>query len=148
MEEILDENEANSDTGLVISEKSKTVLAEAVKWSRFMAIMGFIGLGLMLIGALVVISMPSKGFGNSQFGSSLGLMYLVMAVIYFFPLYYLYNFSDKMRKGLRETSQLSLDEAFVFLKKHYKYIAILTIVIMSIYILAIIIGIVTAGMMR
>ena len=40
-----------------------------------------------------------------------------------------------MKNGLDQGAQMSVDEGFAFLRKHYQYIGIMTIVIISIYIL-------------
>jgi len=68
------------------------------------------------------------------------VIYLIIAVIYFFPIYYLYNFSVKMKKALLSDDQTLLRNAFEDLKSHYKFVGIFTIVILSLYLLMFLIG--------
>jgi len=138
-----------SSTELNISNQSKGYLLEAAKWANFLAIVGFVGLGLMVLLGLVVMllgtSMPGFSAGGAQIGV-LGIIYLVMAAIYFFPTLYLYRFAQKMKVALNSTSQDNLELGFENLKSFYKFIGIFMIVIISIYVLAFIIGIIGASL--
>ncbi|MEZ4798560.1 MAG: hypothetical protein R2809_02045 [Flavobacteriales bacterium] len=70
------------------------------KWGKFLAIIGFIGIGFMLIGAVLIgvvsssMHLPQSGFISM---SSLAIIYVVMAVLYFFPLLYLWKASTNLR---------------------------------------------------
>ncbi|WP_162183657.1 DUF5362 family protein [Wocania ichthyoenteri] len=76
----------------------------------------------------------AMGFSMGYFG----LIYVVMALIYFFPIYYLFNFSRKMKSALSTANKDDFKSAFTNLKSHYKYMGIFTIVIISIYVLIIV----------
>ena len=78
--ETLDKDFTNTD--LVITTQSKNYLLYAAKWAGFLSIIGFISLGLMILGGLFI----GIAGGSSQFGI-IGFIYLGMAVIYFFPIY-------------------------------------------------------------
>lgn len=127
-------------------------LKETSKWSYFLAVIGFIGIGLMiLVGIIVTVSMGLSSFNSTyqEFGMNMtyfGLIYIVLAVIYFFPVLYLFNFSRKLKTALASNDMASLTEAFSNLKSHYKFIGILAIVVVSLYILAFVFAIM-AGMM-
>ena len=70
---------------------------------------------------------------------SLGLMitYLVMALLYFMPVLYLFKFSRKMKLALANKNDDILADAFENLKSHYKFIGVLTIIMISLYVLII-----------
>ncbi len=63
----------------------------------------------------------------------LGFIYVIVAIVYVFPVIYLNNFSNYISKAvaLRETEYLTI--ALANLKKHIKYIGIMTIVFIVSY---------------
>jgi hypothetical protein len=67
-----------------------------------------------------------------------------MIAIYIFPLYYLYQFSVKLKKALTQKDDEVLASAFEMLKSHYKFVGVFTIIILSIYILVGIVGLLGA----
>ena len=131
-----------------IDGASKGFLTEIAKWTTFFAILGFIGIGFMVIVALIFMTLgASLGSYNSMIpmggGFFVSFLYLVLAAFYFFPVNYLYKFSSNMKNALRSNNQQSLTLAFGYLKSHYKFIGILTIVVLSLYLLLILITILT-----
>lgn len=142
---ILDESSGGTETGLVISEQIKNDLMSISKWTKFLSILGFIGIGFMVIGALAITSLPQRGF-NDVPKELITVIYLGMAVVYFFPILYLYKFSQNAKEGLNSGIQTSINEAFKYLNKHYRFIGIFTIVIISLYVLIFILAMLTATM--
>ena len=122
---------------LTLNNRSKGFLKEITKWAYFLSIIGFIGLGLMLILAafsgVMFNNLPNAQVMPFDMGLFMSILYVVMALIYFFPIYYLFKFSTKMKIALSNKSDTSLSDALEMLKSHYKFIGILTIVIMSLY---------------
>ncbi|MBD3638874.1 MAG: hypothetical protein HUJ25_16090 [Crocinitomicaceae bacterium] len=134
MEEILDTHDASADSGIVINQKIKDDLIKTTKWSKFISIVGFVGLGFMILAALMILANPVRGFGRVQM-SNIGYVYFIMALIYFFPIYYLFKFSTNLKSGLESATQISVDEGFNYLRKHYQYVGIVMIIVISIYVL-------------
>ncbi|SIQ51255.1 hypothetical protein SAMN05880574_1155 [Chryseobacterium sp. RU37D] len=127
---------------LRIDTAGKQFLTEAAKWTTFLAILGYIGIGFMVLAALFMMTVgASISSYNSMMplGGSMvfSLIYLVVAALYFIPINYLYRFSSNMKSALRSNSQTELTKAFEYLKSHYKFIGILTIIVFGLYILAI-----------
>ena len=139
--ETLDKDFTNTD--LVITTQSKNYLRYAAKWAGFLSIIGFISLGLMILGGLFF----GIAGGSSQFGI-IGFIYLGMAVIYFFPIYYLYLFAQKIKKAVNSTSQSDLEGGFENLKSCFKFLGIFTIVIISVYILIFLVAFVAGSAFR
>lgn len=142
-------SENTDNSALVISEQIMTHLNETRKWAKFISIMGFIGVGLIVIIALsigsilnFVASMAPMPLPFSSF--FITLIYLLIALLYFFPVRYLYLFSTKMETALMQKDQSELSASFENLKSVFKFIGIMTIVVISIYIL-IIVGVVMAA---
>ncbi|KQR91482.1 hypothetical protein ASG01_14015 [Chryseobacterium sp. Leaf180] len=135
---------------LKIDNASKTFLLEAAKWTSFLAILGYIGLAFMVLGALFFIffgaTVGAMGSSMMPFGGGMmiGIIYLLFAVFYYFPISYLYRFSSNMRNALTANNQASLTKAFEFLKSHYKFMGILIIVMIAFYILAMVFVMVAA----
>ena len=129
---------------LLINTISQDNLNSAAKWGKFLAITGFVFIGLMLIGGLVMQTlMPSfgsYGYGN-PFLKYIGTMYMILAIILFFPCLYLLKFSNKMQEAIRISNQESLDNAFINLKAMFKFYGIVTIVILCFYALIFLFGI-------
>ncbi|WP_294818545.1 DUF5362 family protein [uncultured Flavobacterium sp.] len=138
---------------LQLTSLAKEYLTETAKWAKFLSIMGFIFLGFMLLGALSMFALGSSidnfgggGFGTA-FGAFAGVLYLLVALLYFFPVLYLYKFATKARTALYGNNSQELTAALENLKSHYKFVGILTIVILAFYVLMIFIGILGAAMM-
>lgn len=116
---------------------SKEFLTETVKWTSFLSILGFIGIGFFVIISLGMMLMGLK-FGPMFGGFAAGLIYLIVAGFYFIPINYLYKFSSNMKLALKNNNQAALRCSFEYLKAHYKFIGILTLIIISFYILMLI----------
>ena len=113
-------------------------LQESAKWSKFMAIIGFIGIGLMVLvslfmaigfSAMSASTMPELPFPMSVFS----ILYVLFAAIYFFPVYYLYQYATKTSAALHSKNKQLLADGLENLKSHHKFLGIFTLIIISIY---------------
>ena len=134
---------------LIIDWRSKEFLKETAKWTKFLAILGFVGIGLMVLGSLVMLFAPSSLMSNGDFpfGGKIFMMllYLAFAVLYYFPISYLYQFSENTKKAIENNDNNAIRDAFEFLKSHYKFMGILTIILLALYAIIIFIGLIGAG---
>lgn len=136
--------------GLRINNHAIEFLGETAKWAKFLSIVGFIGIGLLIVFAFFAQAFASTLADSESVtfsvdgGIYVTIIYLILAVIYFFPVYYLYKFSNNMKKALQTKDEDLLSSAFEMLKSHYKFIGILTIVGVSFYILIFFIAIAVA----
>lgn len=134
---------------LIIDWRSKEFLKETAKWTKFLAILGFVGIGFMVLGSLVMLFAPSSLMSNGDFpfGGKIFMMllYLAFAVLYYFPISYLYQFSENTKKAIENNDNNAIRDAFEFLKSHYKFMGILTIILLSFYAIIIFIGLIGAG---
>ncbi|MGE5106582.1 MAG: DUF5362 family protein [Sphingobacteriales bacterium] len=149
----MEQQQEKSLFDLQLDSFSQAYLMETAKWGKFLGIMGFIGCGLLVIVAIFMgstfASLRSQfgGMGGMS-GGVITIFYLLFAMLYFFPCFYLYNFSVKMQSALRNNDQMALQSAFANQKSCYKFVGILTIVVMSLYLLAIIFGVLFAASMK
>lgn len=129
---------------LNLNSNSKEFLRETGKWTFFLSIIGFLGIGLMVLLALfssfIFNNLPQTQSLPFNFGKIMAIVYLIMATIYFVPVYYLLQFSKKIKKALTSKNDETLAEAFQMLKSHYKFIGVFTIIILSLYFLGILVA--------
>ncbi|NUQ82153.1 MAG: hypothetical protein HUU10_11145 [Bacteroidetes bacterium] len=112
-------------------------LVETSKWGKFLAILGYIGLGIMICAALVMMFLGSliPGTGSALPTSLFGLIYLVFAALYFVPVHQLYLFSASIREAVEMNLQDRFTEGFSHLKTLFRFLGILSIVVIGFYIL-------------
>ncbi|WP_298427449.1 hypothetical protein [uncultured Kordia sp.] len=137
---------------LRLNEQSKKFLRETAKWTFILSILGFILIGLFLLIAIFFIVMyaalnenvsPLVASGMSV--EFVAIVYFVLAVLYFFPVMYLYRFSRRMKSALLEKSTDGLTRAFSSLKSHYKFIGILVLSLVGLYALVFVFAIIAGA---
>jgi len=126
---------------------------EIRKWTQFLSILGFVAVGLLLIvGVLLLLASTFQSSFQydplGAFGPWIAICYIVFALIYFFPVYYLYKFSRYAKHSLMQinsggSSNELMAQAVDFLKKHFRFFGIFTIVILGVY-MVVILGLVVA----
>jgi hypothetical protein len=127
-----------------ITMESLGYLNTAAKWAKFLAILGFIGIGFMVVAGLavgLVSTFSSVMQSTSHFPFPMGIfgfIYIIFAAVYVMPIIYLNNFSNNITKAVAFRETALLTEALLSLKRHLKYIGIMTIVIIATYIVGII----------
>jgi hypothetical protein len=144
---------------LSIDPITKAHLADTARWARFLAICGFVLLGLMLLfGIFMLVGMSSEigsnlgqeYGGNNMFGAmgmgAFAFMYIIMALIIFFPLLYLLRFANRMRASLNGNDQQALNYSFQNLKAYFRYLGIITIILLAFYAIGIIFAVIGASM--
>ncbi len=133
----MEENLTQNASELKLNNYAIGFLKETAKWVNFLAIMGFIGIGLIVIIAIfagaIFSALPDSNPYAEISGGIITVIYLLIAVLYFFPVLYMYRFADKMKTALRRNDEDALTDAFMHLKSHYKFIGILTIVMLAFY---------------
>lgn len=149
--DVLEEN-MFAGNSLSVDNDIKSFLLETAKWAKFISIIGFIGLGFMVLGGLIVLTIGStlsSMAGPTPFPIGLfGFIYLVMAVVYFFPILYLYKCAVGLKNGINSNNQETFKNGIQNLKSHYKFIGISLIVVLSLYVLMFVFGGVMAASMR
>ena len=104
-------------------------------------------------GALMGTAMTSAMGDNADetanvaayIGPFLTVVYLLFAVLYFFPVLYLYRFSVKMEEGLRAQNGDTVELAFQNLKSLFKFMGLFMAVILGFYGVMLVFGVAIAG---
>lgn len=141
---------------LILTETAQYYLHQTSKWTKFLAIMGFIGAGLLMLCGLfmgVVMSAISTFAGPggrfpAGFGAFFSIFYIGFAVIAFIISRHLYRYAGNIKTGVEMQSADQVSTAFKNLHSFFKWKGIILIVILSLYVLMIIVMIVAgiAGM--
>lgn len=133
MENVETEEQGNRNE-LVLELQAEVFLLEGRKWAKFLAIVGFIFIGLGALGSIGIFAASSmmSEFTPVPMGS-IAIFYLIIIGVYFFPIYYLLKFADKAKEALDSRNTQTLTESIQYLKSHYKFLGIFTIVMLSLY---------------
>jgi hypothetical protein len=114
------------------------------KWAMFLAIIGFIILGLIvIIGLIAGTFITAFNSGGKDLGITESLMFvpiLLLAVIYFFPVLFLFRFSKHTSHAVQTLDKLEFHKAIKNLKSCFVYIGVLIIIILSLYIVVLIVA--------
>lgn len=141
---------------LHVDHNGSAYLKETARWAKFMAILGFIFCAFYVLVALFAGSFMARlstlGGGGAATGAGMiggGLItviYILIAVLYFFPCLYLYNFAAKMQTALRSNDQDQLNLSFRNLKSCYRYMGILMIIALGLIALGCIFAVIGLAM--
>ncbi|MGC8824311.1 MAG: hypothetical protein ACP5PZ_06910 [Bacteroidales bacterium] len=128
----------NAATRMELDEISISYLVAIHKWAYFFAILGFVGIAILLL--IGILSKTILGIVNPELGAAatiMGFIYVLLALIYFFPVIYLYRFARLTKKAIQQSNNLLMQEALLNFKKHYQFIGVVTISILVMYLVII-----------
>ena len=130
-----------------LTETMLNYLRGASPWLRFIGILGFITSGLMCLGGIIfmIVVFAASSFIDDVGGALsglVGLIYVPMGVIYFFPARFTYKFGAKIRDYRFTNSDEDLELAFKNNKSLWKFYGILAIIALAFIPLSIILAIV------
>lgn len=140
------DNNVQGGHTFINSTEITNYLLETAKWGKFLAIVGYVSIGLlgllaifMMIGFSTISELSGADFPMGAFG----FFYIIMGAMYYFPVTYLYKYAVQMKKGLKSNDITTITSGFQNLKSLFKFMAIVTIVIFSIYGLMLLVAIPT-----
>src|SRR5947209_8611390 len=132
---------------LTIDPGTKAYLNATAKWAKFLSIVGMIVLILVFLFTVLSASVldnaslvtlggsstrVSEGASNSvRIGMIIGS--LIMIAIGFIPLFYLLHFANRMKKALASNQQTLLNESFYNLKRYFRFLGIVVIIVLILY---------------
>jgi len=126
---------------MILTESSIFYLGIVRKWTKFISVVMFIMVGMMVLAGIFT------GFAMNLVNSMaiqspmpfpwilFSVFYILMALVYFFPVLYLYRFSQYLGNALSMRSTDELTTALMFLKKHYHFIGVLIIIMIVMMVL-------------
>lgn len=159
MEGYQNENENQSQIfSLTIDPVIKSHLSETARWGKFLSILGFIVCVLIVLVGLFFGTLFSSLVNRSEvsyegnistgsLGAMAAVVYIIIAVVYFFPCLFLYRFSTKMKTALNGNEQTDLTLAFQNLKSLFRYVGVITVILLAIYLIIIVFALLGAAVM-
>jgi hypothetical protein len=140
---------------LQIDPASQASLSETAKWGKFLSIVGFVFIGLIVIMAffsgifMSFLGNSLPGYQAAYSGVFFTVYLLIAAAIWFVPNLFLYKFSTEIKTALQTSDQDLLARAFASQKTLFKFMGIITIIylafILLIIVIAVIVGIFAAA---
>lgn len=132
-----------SSHGIMLTAAGQNALRSSGTWATFLSIMGFVGIGFMVLAAIFMGAIGS--FAGNDMASIypfpmwiFSFVYLVIAVLYFFPVLFMFRFAQESKRAVLSQSSAQLELAMVNQAKMYKWSGIIVIALIVIYILVII----------
>jgi hypothetical protein len=146
------ENTTTIDSGqtsapMMLDMNHMSMLNEIRKWGMFLSILGFIGVGIILLVGLAFSTIMSSFTNQMQMPLPAGLfsgIYFVIAIIYFFPVLYLYRFSLNMKRALLMRSEENLTLSVQNLRSLFRFCGICAAIVISLYLIIIVTAIVVS----
>jgi uncharacterized membrane protein len=138
---------------LSIDQDAHTYLSETARWAKFLAIVGFVTCGIIAVVAFVIgpilsatafSSLPNNGL-SAMGGGMITTLYLSIAVLYFFPCLFLFRFAVRLKAALRDNDQVRLTSSLKSQKTLFKYVGIMTIIVLAIYAVALVVVVIAAA---
>jgi hypothetical protein len=145
-----------------LTENMLKYLKGASPWLRFVGVLGFISAGTTALSGLVFfVLVPLLGgamdyipgfeafsdFG-AVFGAMMGVLFIGLAVLIFFPSLFLFKFGEKIHSYLRTGKDQELEDAFKNNKSFWKFCGIIYIIYLAfiplVFFIAVIAGVASA----
>jgi hypothetical protein len=126
-----------------VSPGTIAALAGTKPWVRFISVMMWIGVVLMVLvgvlmttvlGGVMATTQPNNPFGKN-FGLLIGLIYIAMSFLYIYPALKLGNFASKIKDLMNSRSVADLDAALHQQRQFWKFLGVMMIVLFSLYVL-------------
>jgi TRAP-type C4-dicarboxylate transport system permease small subunit len=124
---------------LEVNIEGYSYLLTITKWSKFLAIVGFVTIGIILlvmIGMSIGVGALGDAFGselNDGLGIFLMVFYIIILGLYIYPVWHLYKFSQLGRQGLENNDGDLLNLGFKHLKNCFVFIGWITLILLILY---------------
>lgn len=122
-----------------LTEVMLDALRKTRPWVRFLSVIGFLLVGLMIVTAVAMagfgVSRMSDNTGEAWVAIGLGAFYLVFSIIYLFPVRFLSRYASAITDALAGPSQTeAVERALLNQKSFWKFAGIMTIVTFLVYV--------------
>lgn len=137
--------EIQEKTEIIIDEKSLRYLNTARRWAMFLAVTGFIFLGILIIagalaGTFMSVFRTHKPLEGGIPGWIMIALFIILAVLYFFPVSFLFRFAKHAGNTIETRNRNDLNKAMRSLRSFFVYTGILLIAILALYFTALVIS--------
>lgn len=144
----------------LITPRVYEALGKTKPWVRLLAVLGFIGSGLMLLGGVFMLvgggliaaagaAGKSSGAGSAALGGMpialMSILYIAMGILYLFPSLKLWNYGSRIGSMLMTRAVDDLEGALEEQKSFWKFVGVLTLVMIGLYIVLFVVMMVVIG---
>jgi hypothetical protein len=114
-------------------------------WVRFLSVLGFIGTGLGVLAGLGLGAAGGLGAGLAMSESLMfGMIYVLMALLYFFPSLQLHRYAGAIEDALRTRASAAVATALQKQQTFWRTVGIMMLVLIVLWVLAVM-GAIGAG---
>jgi hypothetical protein len=153
----------NPPPGVVLTENARIYLDQTRPWARFIAILIFISVGMMVLASLALIFMGIVGGSAPAFMGAPsgmnpimlvfpGLLYLAISALYIAPGIFLSRFATGIKDLQDNPQDFALEDLLKHQKSFWRYIGILSLIavvlMVVIIVFAIAMGVIGAALMH
>ena len=132
---------------LNIDPVTKSKLNSVSNWAKFLAIVGMLVLLVALVASALTLTVFSDNvigstsddpYGqklarNLKIGTAIGA--IITIAMGFFPCLFLLKFANRMKRALLANNQEDLNRAFLLLKIYFRYLGIVILILILLYVL-------------
>lgn len=120
-----------------VSDEIVEAMRQTRPWVLFLGVLGFISVGLMVLLGFGVMAMGGvKGMPSG----ALGIVYIILGAVYVIPSLYLWRFGSRIGTLVQFRSTTSLRDALVQQKSFWRFVGILSAVLIVVYVLVIVVA--------
>lgn len=142
-------NQLDNFFNISFDDGIRAQIRSAASWAKICAICAFISAGIAFVVAIFGTSVESdsgRATGFARIGLILGAF--ISGAISVFINYWLYRFSTSTTKGMDAMDTVKTNEGLNDLRTYFKILGIILIIVLSIFALAVLIGLMTLGLSR
>ncbi len=122
--------EEQNEQGITVGLNTMNDLRIAGQWGKLMAVLGFIGIGIMFVFGIFFMLFPF----DEMYGGAmpyrpfyLGILYFILALVYIFPVIYLYKFSSRAKRAFLYRDEDDFNRSIQNLKILFRLTGIFTL---------------------
>jgi len=120
-------------TEMRVNESMKANLLSAAKWAKFICIVGCIGVGFAVVFGIAMLAFGSIASTKMYTDTPLGVIYLLVAAIYIYPLIKGFQFANATKAACLSDDENELARGISGLNDLLKFTGYLTIICLILY---------------
>lgn len=136
---------ASRPTGLAVTEGMIEALVQTRPWVIFLAVLGFVGAGFMVLAGLFMLIAGVAGIAAGTGTDALpgavtagaSFLYIAMAAIYVIPCLQMVRYATAIGR-IRFEGGPALEDALVRQRSFWRTLGIMTLVLIGLYVLAVV----------